>query len=176
MSDATYQTKVYRERGGDRIVFKGGGGYAQFYETDFTAEELRGLARQTRAVVIMNSAGAMSGAAQPVLPSEYGLIILSFAEAASNASARMFSCLSGQQCIIVGRGGASTASIYIYFSGHASGINSAGCIGPYSGAISGIHFQWSAAGSSPRVHLIAGPTGDWAVADWSGVVLFASAS
>ena len=173
MSDPTYQTNVYDEQGGDRLVVRDGG-YLQFFETDFTAKELRNLARQTRSIVIGNSAGVLSGAAQPVLPSEYGLIILSLAPAASNASARMFSCLSGQQVIIVGRGDASVASCYIYFSGHASGINSAGLIGPYSGAASGIHFQWSAAGSSPMVHLIAGPDGNWAVAEWHGLVTFAT--
>jgi hypothetical protein len=176
--DGTYQTKVSLERGGDRIQIDEAG-YAYFKDTDVSGEQLKHInVPQVNQAIMINSAGVLSAQEAtypPILPSQYGMIVLSMADAASNASARLPSAQQGNDLVIALRGGGSTCSVVIYCEGHTSGLTGASVIGYTSGAISNISMRGSAA-SNPILRLHAFSDGTWSVVDSAGQITLSAAS
>lgn len=164
---STYQEKVGMEQGGDRFYMKEDG-EMKFFDTDFTGGQLKGFANPAfTKTIIINSAGVLSangGSAPPVLPSNGGLIILSIADAASNASARLASGKVGEVLTIITRGGGSAGSVLILVSGATSGISGVAVNGLMSGALSSIIIHNSAA-SQAYIKLQCMDAGTWEVVD-----------
>jgi hypothetical protein len=163
----TYQEKVGMERGGDRFYMKSDGEF-KFYDTDFTGAQMKGVVNSPlNKTIVINSAGVLSangGSAPPVLPSNHGLIILSIADAASNASARLASGKAGEVLTIITRGGGSAGSVLILVSGATSGISGVAVNGLMSGALSSIILHNSAA-SQAYIKLQCITDGTWEVVD-----------
>lgn len=181
LQDATYQnSKVGMTQDADTVFVKSDG-YFQTADVRTLGSKLKADIYATgRNVVIANSAGVMSTqvageSAAPVLPSYYGVIFLSFADAASNASARLPSAVPGMFLTLRGRGAGSAYSIIIYGAGATSGIASADLIGSISGALSSIKMHGSA-GSQPLLILYGTDDGKWAVMDKAGQVTEQGAS
>jgi len=170
--DKTYQTKVGEDQGG-ALVFVREDGYMKFFDTDFTGIQLRNFIRtQFTTAIIMNSAGVASAvpgdSSPPILPSGIGYIFLSFADAASNASMRLCSGKVGEEMRFFNRGGGSAWSILVFASGAAgSGIAGVSLMGRYSGALSSIRFNASAAGSQVYLQLKCVVEGTWEIVDYS---------
>jgi hypothetical protein len=163
----TYQEKVGIERGGDRFYMKSDGEF-KFYDTDFTGAQLRNINKSAlNKTIFINSAGLLSangGSAPPVLPSDHGLIILSIADAASNASARLGSAKVGEILTIITRGGGSTGSVKILLSGATDGFSGVSVFGLTSGGLSSIDMNNSAT-SQAYIKLQCFTEGTWEVVD-----------
>jgi len=163
----TWTTKIYGDNNGDRLNFLSDA-ELKFYNETTTGAQMMTLGRAAKSVTIINSAGVLSdqgdGSYPTILPSGYGVILLSLAGAASNASVRMYSALAGQRVRIelspeaVG----STASIWIWFSGNTSGLSGVICYGSTKVALSSIILNQSAA-SYGWVELVGKKDGTWAV-------------
>jgi hypothetical protein len=162
----TYQTKVGFEQGAEKLFVKADG-YFKLYDEDVTGQQLKtAIFPQTQITVIVNSAGVLSTVN---VPSEHGLVIYSVTDSATAALAQMTSCKKGQQLVLMGRGGGSTASIVI------STLTGVTMIGILSGNLSTIDFQYSS-NSQPYVKLVASADNEWSVVETSGqVTLQASA-
>lgn len=185
MADSTYIPKTYDKQGGlARVIADGGkiegesGGifdaqsgfkfWLDSSDNEFTAAQLAGIINgNINNTVIANSAGVLS---TPQLPSAHGYIILSLADAASNASAVMASGKAGEVLTIIGRGGGSAASVYIAFSGGTGGLSGVSVIGTLSGSLSSIKMHLSAA-SQPYLKLACFDDGTWAVIDRSNTAI-----
>jgi len=178
--DNTYpNSKVGLLRGAQKI-FVDSDGYFRAANTDYTGQQLKNvLDSRTGGVIIINSAGVLSdqgdGSYPTILPSGNGVIFFSLADAASNASARLFSARDGNVLELMTRGGGSTCSIVIYCEDHTSGVDSAEVIGLLSGAISSIDMHGSA-GSQAYVKLVSTSDGTWSVVDYRGQVTFNAAA
>lgn len=169
-ADATYQTKVGKLRDGEGFFCREDG-FHKFWDENFLGTMLRALARSNKVVTITNLSTASTtlsdygGSSPPVLPSEYGTIIVEATDTGTNLSARLPSALSGAFMEILLRGG-SVASLIIYCSGHTSGITGAAVVGlHHSGTasqLSSISLRQSA-GSFARVTLRGTGSGTWAV-------------
>lgn len=163
--------KVGFEQGAERL-FVDSDGYFNFYSKDVSGAALRNVIyTRTQGTIMINSAGVLSdqgdGTAPPILPSLQRVIVFSFTDAASNASARLCSGFVGQELTLMTRGGGSTGSIVIYCSGHASGISGVVVVGLLSGELSSITMRNSAA-STGMVKLVCTTDGTWAVVDFIG--------
>jgi hypothetical protein len=166
--DNTYQTLVYLDSDGNRQNFVSGAAL-KTVEEEFTANELRNIMRGTKALVITSSTGsvalsALGGSAPCVLPSEYGLIIISCTNSMLACSARLYSAEAGERVRIVLRAdaGLSTTVVTLMCSGNADGIAGAGVVGTLSAGLSSILLNASAA-SMGFVDLFAVSDGVWAV-------------
>jgi len=166
--DTTFQTGIYMDDNGDRINLTSAGSVNAIDE-EFTANELRNILRATKSLVITSSSGSVAlstlgGSAPCVLPSEYGLIIISCTNSMLACSARLYSAEAGERLRIVLRANAalSTTVVTLMLSGHASGIAGAGVIGTFSAGLSSILLNASAA-SMGFVELLATADGTWAV-------------
>lgn len=166
-SDSTYQnTKVQIPQGADRISIDSDGMF-DFYGSTVNGEDARHqLYVKTQVTTIINSAGVLSTVN---LPNDAGIIILSVADAASNASAWLTSGpIAGQEKVLIGRGAGSAYSILV----STSGIT---IIGLLSGDVSSIILHGSNA-SQPMVRMLCTSDGEWSVIDTLGdVTLQASA-
>lgn len=176
MSDATYNNqKVYRKQGGDEMVVEADGIFS-FLDESFTGTLLRSLARRTKQVTITNqSTGStvlsdFGGSSPPVLPSEYGLVIISATATMTNGSARLYSAKLGDELIITfASETASVQSLIIYASGHASGIAGAHLRGSALTPVSSINMHASS-NSMPILILRAIEDGVWAIIHTDGNV------
>lgn len=163
----TWTTKVYLTDNGDKLVVTSDGNFS-FYDEDFTGANLKAIGRASKTITIINSAGTLSdqgaGSHPTILPSGYGLILISAAGAMSNASCRMYSAIAGQRVLIkfTPTGAGSTGSIWIWFSGNASGLSGVVCYGSVLTALSSIILDQSAA-SNGWVELTGIADGTWAV-------------
>lgn len=162
-----YQEKVGMEQGGDRFYMKEDGEF-KFYDTDFTGAQLRNYFKALlNTTIIINSAGLVSangGSAPPVIPSNHGLIILSVADAASNASARLCSGKVGEVLVIRTRGGGSTGSVLLLLSGATDGFSGVSVMGYTSGGLSSIIMHNSAT-SQGYIKLQCFTAGTWEIID-----------
>lgn len=157
-ADSTYQnTKVQLPQGADRLSIDSDG-YFDFYGDTVTGESLRAqLYNAANPVIIANSAGVLSTINLPI---SAGIIILSIADAASNASAWLTSgVVAGQRLVIVTRGIGSTGSVKISTSGVT--IN--------NGRVSNIVIH-NSADSAACVELLGVADEEWAVISTSGDV------
>lgn len=166
--DTTYQTAIFKDKGGDRQNFASAAS-VKIIDEEFTASEYRNILRGTKAVVITRSDGSVAlsslgGSAPCVIPSEYGLIIISCDTSMATISARMYSAVAGERVRILMRApsGLSTTVLTLMFSGNADGIAGAGLIGTIVKDISSILLNASAA-SMGMVELVATANGTWAV-------------
>ncbi len=166
--DTNVQTLVYLDSGGDRQNFASGAA-VKIIDEEFTANEYRNILRGTKALVITSSDGSVAlstlgGSAPCVLPSEYGIIIISCTNSMLACSARLYSAEAGERVRIVLRAnaGLSTTVVTLMLSGAASGIAGAGVIGTLSAGLSSILLNASAA-SMGFVDLFAVEDGIWAV-------------
>lgn len=170
MGDNSYVAKVGRTQGADELYVKDDG-YFAFYSGD-TAFKIAGddaravIYAQAQNTIIINSAGVLS---TTTIPSLQGLIVFSITDAASNASAWICSCKTGQRMTIMTRGGGSIGSVLL------STLTGVTMIGLLSGAISTINMHQSA-GSHAIVDFISTDDDEWSVVGVAGqVTLNASA-
>jgi len=166
--DTTYQPAIYKDDNGDRQNFASAAS-VKIIDEEFTASEYRNILRGTKAITITRSSGSVAlsslgGSAPCVIPSEYGLIIISCDTSMATISARMYSAVAGERVRILMRApsGLSTTVLTLMFSGNADGIAGAGLVGTISGALSSILLNASAA-SMGFVDLLATADGTWAV-------------
>lgn len=159
--NSTYQPKVGMEQGGDLLYVKADGNF-KFFDSDVTGEQLKSLLyTQLQYTTIANSAGVLSVVN---LPSQHGIVFLSVADAASNASAWLPSCKTGQILTIVGRGVGSVGSVLI------STLTGVTIVGLSVGDVSSIRFNYSAA-SAPFVRLVATADDEWSVVETKGQII-----
>jgi hypothetical protein len=114
-ADDTYQnSKVQLPQGADRLSIDSDG-YFDFFGTTVDGQSLKNiLAYPCTASIIANTGGVLSVVNLP----HVGTIILSIADAASNASAWLCSGVkAGQRLVIITRGIGSTGSVIISTSG-----------------------------------------------------------
>ena len=157
-ADDTYQnTKVQIPQGADRLSIDSDA-FLDFYGDTVTGEEAKGVIyNAVNPVVIANSAGVLSVINLPI---SAGIIILSIADAASNASAWLTSGVkAGMRLFVVTRGIGSTGSVIISTSGVT--IN--------DGRVSNIVVH-NSADSAASFELIGVADEEWAVASTSGDV------
>lgn len=168
---ATYQNDVGFAQGGQQMYIRDTATF-KFYNTDFTGEQLRDFLQTTfnGEQIIVNSAdGVLSqigGSSPPVIASGYGFIVFSITDSASNASMRMFSGRVGQEVILVTRGGGSTGSVKIFFSGADAADTLSGviCLGTQGAALSCIDLN-NSANSQAYIRLRCFTAGTWCILD-----------
>ena len=170
MGDNTYVAKVGRTQGADELYLKDDG-YFAFYSGD-TAFKIAGddaravVYAQAQNTIIINSAGVLS---TTTIPSLQGLVVFSIADAASNASAWICSCKTGQRMTIMTRGGGSIGSVLL------STLTGVTMIGLLSGEISTINLHQSA-GSHAIIDFISTDDDEWSVIGTAGQVTLNAAS
>jgi len=71
MADSNYQTKVYMEQGGDKLVLASGGEF-QFYDTDFTSDKLLNMMKSLYSFNVYYRSGAVSFFNVSQLATNYG--------------------------------------------------------------------------------------------------------
>lgn len=150
--DSSYQPKVGFEQGGEKLYVKSDG-YFKFYDQDITGAQLKAVAYTNAQVVnIANSAGVLS---VTTVPSYTRLVVFSIADAASNASARIPSCTTGQEIVFIGRGGSVGSVVLTPLSGVS-------IVGVSVADASSINFYNSAA-TKPFLRMIATADNEWSV-------------
>ena len=152
-ADNTFQnSKVQLPQGADTLSIDSDGKFS-FFGNEVTGENLNAiLYGAMQNAVIANSAGVLSVLN---IPANTRLVIFSMTDAASNASAWLTSQVKkGQQLTLVTRTGL-VASVFISMSGVT-------LIGTYSGSLSSISLQCSAA-SQAYLHLLATADDTWSI-------------
>ncbi len=165
--DSSYSSaKVGIEQGAETLYIKSDG-QLKFFDQDVTGSELKALiGAQINVTTIINSAGVLS---TTTIPSNTGFVILSIADAASDASAFLPSCTQGQVMVLMARGVGSIGSVFI------SNLAGVSIVGFISGDMSSISFHLSA-NSQPFIRFACLSDNEWSVLETAGqVTLNASA-
>lgn len=162
VTDASYQTDVGIERGGSKLFVRETG-YFKFYDQDLTGEQLKYLVwSKTNQTTIINSAGVLSTVNLP----SCGVVFISAADAASNASAWMTStsAVIGTEMFILLRGAGVAVSVFVSLSGVT-------LVGLGSGNLSSLKLHMSATTvSNAFVHLLCTAASTWSIIDKRGDV------
>jgi hypothetical protein len=154
MSDNTNNTNIALKQGGDSFLF---------YGEEVSALSLKAmLYKKTQTQIIANSAGVLSTISIP----DVGFVIYSLATAASNASAALGKCTTGEEKTLFFRTTGAVASVIISLD------TSVIVWGPI-GLVSNIAAHGSAA-SNPVIQLRAIDTDTWAVVSTAGQVTLAA--
>lgn len=147
MSDATYQTKIYMQRGGDALIVKEGG-EVNIADQDIAKAEVIGQGATSTVFSVVN------------LPKSK-FITLSMTSTCVNPSFWLTSCLAGAE-VFLQQGQGSCASGVIDVS--LSGCTLLGSLGV---AINSFEMHNSAA-SACRVHLVAMKDNVWSIVSEDG--------
>jgi len=161
-TSGTYQPKVGIEQGAEKIFVREDG-YMKFFDADLTGAQLKYMLwTKTNQTTIINSAGVLSTINLP----SAGVVFISAADAASNASAWLtsMSAVAGAEMMIILRGAGVAVSVFLSLSG----VN---LIGLASGALSSLRLHMSATAiSNAFVHLLCTAADTWSIMDLRGDV------
>ena len=159
-TNGTYQPKVGIEQGADTLYVREDGNM-KFFDQDLTGAQLKYLLwSKTSQTIIANTAGVLSVINLP----SAGVVIISAADAASNASAWLTStsAIVGTEMLIMMRGAGVAASVFLSLSG----VN---LVGLHSGSLSSVLLHLSvAAVSNAYLKLLCTAADTWSIMDKRG--------
>ncbi len=155
MVDNTYQPKVYREQGGDRLAVKEDGNL-NFFDQDFTGSNLRLLllSLQTFTTIAQSGTGLVGSTLQTLSPA-YGYYTFSAATAMSLGSAYLPAPVKGAMLFLNGIQLVIDANLSVIVGSFGASL-----VNPGSVALSS--FEISALGYA---RLICQTAGVWSVVD-----------
>lgn len=166
-ADSTYQPKVGLEQDADKLYVREDG-YMKFFDQDLSGAQLKYMLwSKTYQTTIANSAGAGSGVLSTINLPSCGVVIISAADACSNASAWFTSTSAtvGAEMFIITRGAGVAVSVFISTSGVS-------IVGLGSTDLSSVILHMSATTvSNAFVHLLCTDTDEWSIVDLRGDVI-----